>query len=241
MRIALFFLALGVLCTSCITLQVTPQIESTTPMIVPEKLQWEVAYHEAAHAVAMAGVFGPQYVQDVVVRSEVPEEDLGHMEHASIAMHESVTALRGRMVVAFAGREMEIVVNGEPTAGASGDIANANMMAWHLVVTSGLLAEERGSFMIIGNISQSTPEMRARVDMELNSADMYAFAFVKKNQALIRDLASEIMGQKLVDGSRTLSHEKFLAFMKGKKIKVPEMPKEVSEEPSATDGAAVPE
>jgi ATP-dependent Zn protease len=191
------------------------------------ELQREIAYHESAHAIATAGILGPEKVLGIMVRTEIGGNfhgDGGHVVSLFVPSHENAATLRGRMAVFFAGRAMDIIMHGVPMASAGSDIANANTTAWQLVVTSGVLAEETGSFMILGGPEQASPKLRARVAKELATADALAKAFVKANEGLIRSLAEQVMAQEPKEGSRMLAPGQFQALLQDKKIEFPTKP-----------------
>lgn len=199
-------------------------VPATIP--IPTEFQWEIAYHESAHAIATAGILGAEKVLGIMVRSEIGggyRGDAGYVVSMFIPSHENAATLRGRMAVFFAGRAMDIIVNGVPMASARSDIAQANTVAWDLVMTSGVLAEETGSFSALGGPEQASSELRARVAKELADADATAKAFVRSNEGLIRALAERVMAQEPKGGSRTLPPGQFQALLQEKPIVFPKV------------------
>jgi ATP-dependent Zn protease len=237
-RFALILIAF--FCMSC-TKNDTVVIQDPTdvPVILAEVSQRETAVHEAAHAVVVAATTGPSHVQSIVVRIACCGGGLsGEAGYTDVSMSlvgMTPGLLRGLIAGMLAGRAADIRFFGGPTAGSSGDVEKANIAAWFLVNESGLLAEERGGFLIFPK--ECAPNFVLKeVNRELVRADAHAKALVAANADLIQEVAEEIMRQPVQDGARTLPGDAFAAFLKQRTLVIAVAPPE----PPSPEGAEEP-
>jgi len=176
-----------------------------------------VAYHEMGHAVVGSCVPGADPVQKVTIVPrgigalgltwQAPTEDRYLM---------TVSELRGKIAALLGGRAAELVFFGEPSTGASNDLARATEAARAMVVEYGMtdavgpvrIQPERGSFL--GGLDLSggrgeygdkvadaiDAEVRAIVEAELERAR----AIIVERKAQVEQLAELLLDKETLTG-----------------------------------------
>ena len=208
-------------CSSCTFKIVTPVENASSADLEPQTLskavQHSVAVNEAGHALARYTFFGPTSVREMVVHTECCvenlHEDFGHVSFSRDVVRMNLDLTRKQMVVYFAGRAADLIVNGEPTSGASADMFYANQQAWAMYISNGL------SGSVIYYEQKDAPnEIKAQVHEEINDANAYAEEFISANASVVSALAVHIMNQEVDDKARTLTREELEDFFKSHAI-----------------------
>ena len=184
--------------------------------VLPVKRQEKVALHEAAHALARAHYFDVDTVTQVRVYVLCCGEDmknyLGEVNLVNKKKYSTISDEHNSMVEAFAGRVADEVFTNHKVTGSIQDMKNARKHAWRII-----LLYPGADGKIPAYTRKTAPEdAKKRAEAEYEDAQKHAGEFVRANKALIRDLASHLMQQKVSERTRNLSGAAFRAFMKGK-------------------------
>lgn len=215
--ISLFFTL--VCCTSC-TYYVIQKKDDVKPdmvqeeMPIPSKIQYEVAIHEAGHAIAMELLLGPGTVGEVVVGT-VHDSDLprGFCSFEPTVRRYDAETLRNLAVIYLIGRAADDIINGHPVSGSATDLSYASDRLYHLHFKYGL-----GDTLLSYPDDYVTEEMLKVVEEDL--VDYYGLAeeIVLANTSVITELAKALMKIEESGDKRTMTGEEFRKFLKKHKL-----------------------
>lgn len=202
------------------------------PPVSPE-LQWQIAVHEAGHAVvgAATGIARPQ---------SLAIHDGGGMTRQSLLRHsQRRDEVRDALAIDFGGRAAEILVFGEPSGGAGGDstsdLARATQTAAAMELSWGLGDDLLwlGDPETVLTRLRIEPLLRARVEARLREAQARAARIIEANHAVLEEMAAALVQTSLLTGPAL---EALVAKV------VPELagPGPVTLDPSDQDGAVSP-
>ncbi|MEY3989583.1 MAG: hypothetical protein RI985_664 [Chloroflexota bacterium] len=182
-----------------------------------------VAYHEAGHAVAAAGMARAHMVQKVTIIPRgraggytlfLPEEDSLRYTTAS--------QFNAQLVAALGGRVAEEIIFGleEVTTGASGDITQVTRIARSMVTRFGMSRSlgpiafgEKEEMIFLGReISEQrnySEEIARKIDEEVHSIVAEAYErtrnILTSNREVLDDMANALIEYESVDGDRLRS------------------------------------
>lgn len=165
-----------------------------------DALRWQVAVHEAGHAVvgAATGIATPRLL--------ALQGDGGVTHAERHVIHQRRSELEAALVVDMAGRAAERVVFGEASAGAGGgadsDLARATTMAVAMEGSWGL--GERRSWLgdpeTIAARLRLDPPLAARVEDHLRRAEDRALQILKVQRPLLEDIAAALRDKGMLSG-----------------------------------------
>lgn len=203
---AVFFFCSGVTLTLAVQGQL-PSSKADRKIKVAE--QRRVARHEAGHAVVAAALDGVSEVKSISVYDDVQSNgNWGVTDFVPQNRLDTAGDMLRDISVSFAGRAAEKILNGAPTDGADGDLADANDVAWNMRLTSGL----DGS-LLVKDRSHATAADTAAVKHDLDLANACAEGIVKANRSTIDGLAALVMRQPLSDDAHTLNAAAIKAYL----------------------------
>lgn len=166
----------------------------------PEK-QWQIAVHEAGHAVlaAATGRFKPKMLA-LVANGGIIDQERCHN-------HGQCRDIEAELMCMLGGRAAETLVLGEPSQGSGGgcasDLALATELAAALEVSYGLgdcgpvwLASPDDAISRL----RIDPQMRQRVRLHLERAESRAIRLLKHNRDLLEDLAASLVANGMLKG-----------------------------------------
>lgn len=169
------------------------------PPVSPE-LQWQIAVHEAGHAVvgAATGIARPQ---------SLAIHDGGGMTRQSLLRHsQRRDEVRDALAIDFGGRAAEILVFGEPSGGAGGDntsdLARATQTAAAMELSWGLgddLLWLGDPETVLARL-RIEPVLRARVEARLREAQARAARIIEANHAVLEEMAAALVQTSLLTG-----------------------------------------
>lgn len=200
---------------------------------VSSDLQWQIAVHEAGHAVvgAATGIARPQ---------SLAIHDGGGMTRQSLLRHsQRRDEVRASLAIDFGGRAAEILVFGEPSGGAGGDsssdLARATQTAAAMELSWGLgdgLLWLGDPETVLARL-RIEPLLRARVEARLREAQARATRIVEANRSVLEEMAAALVQTGLLTGPAL---ETLVAKV------VPELagPGPVTVDPCDQDGAVSP-
>lgn len=160
--------------------------------IISERDQEITAWHESGHTVAAMVL---EEAHDPVTVTIVPRGPAGGVTWMGGSDHDFMTRnqAKAQLVVAMAGRAAEeMLLKGDFTQGAQGDLKSATSLATQMVNQYGMgkmlvsLGEER-----IG--SEDMHRINEEVSTMLEEALEVARNLMKENESLIREVASELL------------------------------------------------
>ncbi|OSQ57040.1 hypothetical protein MCRY_18480 [Marivita cryptomonadis] len=168
---------------------------------MPEAVRWQVAVHEAGHALvgAATGVATPR------VLALQGDGGVTHAERRVI--HQRRAELEAALAVDMAGRAAERVVFGEASAGAGGaadsDLARATNMAVALEAAWGL--GDRLSWLgdpetIVARL-RLDPPLAARVEDHLRRAEERALRILQAQRPVLEAIATALCDKGLLQGT----------------------------------------
>lgn len=168
---------------------------------MPEAVRWQVAVHEAGHALvgAATGVATPR------VLALQGDGGVTHAERRVI--HQRRAELEAALAVDMAGRAAERVVFGEASAGAGGaadsDLARATTMAVALEAAWGL--GDRLSWLgdpetIVARL-RLDPPLAARVEDHLRRAEERALRILQAQRPVLEAIATALCDKGLLQGT----------------------------------------
>jgi ATP-dependent Zn protease len=167
---------------------------------MPEAVRWQVAVHEAGHAVVGAdtGVATPR------VLALQGDGGVTHAERRVI--HQRRSELEAALALDMAGRAAEHLVFGEASAGAGGaadsDLARATTMAIALEAAWGL--GERLSWLgdpeTIAPRLRLDPPLAARVEDHLRRAEDRALRILQAQRPVLEAIAAALRDKSMLTG-----------------------------------------
>jgi ATP-dependent Zn protease len=167
---------------------------------VPEELRWQVAIHEAGHAVvgAATGITRPKMLA---------LQGSGGVTQQSLLRHsQRRDELAAALANDFGGRAAEILVFGEPSGGAGGastsDLARATQTAAAMELSLGLgddLIWLGDPEMVVARL-RAEPFLRARVEARLREAQARALRIVDANRIVLEEMATALVRTGLLIG-----------------------------------------
>jgi hypothetical protein len=174
-------------------------IETTNPAL-PKNLHWQVAVHEAGHAVAGVATRTRRPTRLSIVSG-------GGEAHSELTSFcEYLSDMEACLVCLLAGRAAEQVILGKVSAGAGGDmtsdlaratqIAAAMEASWGLGENPVWLATVETSVAVL----HSDRAMRETVAAHLQRAEARARAIITANRALVERLAQELVNKRVLAG-----------------------------------------
>ena len=169
------------------------------PPVSPE-LQWQIAVHEAGHAVtgAATGIARPQMLAiqggGGVTRQSLERRSQRHAE------------LIDALAIDLGGRAAEIAIFGQPSGGAGGDstsdLARASQTAAAIELSWGLgeqLLWLGDPETVLARL-RVEPNLRARVEARLQEAQARALRLVEANRSVLVDMATALVRTGLLTG-----------------------------------------
>lgn len=184
--------------------------------VLPEKRQMKVAHHEAAHAIARAHYFGPEYLKVIKVHvlccGGGLEDHLGVVE---VILPEEVRTReleRTRIVELLAGSAADAYFLDRKEGTGGTDWNKAKVYAWRIYLRYPDKTGKVPKYTMIA----APQSMYAMVDAEMKEGRKHADEFVRANSRLIQDLADFLMRQNITGHSRQLTQEQFIRFMNGR-------------------------
>lgn len=167
---------------------------------VSSELQWQIAVHEAGHAVvgAATGIARPQLLAI---------HDSGGITRQSLLRHsQRRDEVRDALAIDFGGRAAEMIVFGEPSGGAGGDstsdLARATQTAAAMELSWGLgddLLWLGDPETVLARL-RIEPVLRARVEARLREAQARATRIIETNRAVLEEMAAALVQTSLLTG-----------------------------------------
>lgn len=188
--------------------------------VMTEREKMLVAYHEAGHAIAAAGMPKSWPVQKVTI---VPRGQAGgytlYLPEEESLRYTSIAQFEARLVFALGGRVAEELVFGlsEVTTGASGDIQQITRMARGMVTRYGMSPKlgpiafgEKEELIFLGReISEQrnySDDVAKKIDEEVHRIVTEAYertrTILTTNRTVLNDMASALIEFETVDGER---------------------------------------
>lgn len=167
---------------------------------VPEEIRWQVAVHEAGHAITGAAT-GIAYPQMLALRGGG-----GVTQQALLRRSQRRNEIADTLANDLGGRAAEIVMFGEPSGGAGGDtnsdLARATQTAAALELSWGLGHELiwLGDPEVVLARLRAEPLLRARVEARLQAAQARALRIVEANRAVLEEMAAALLRTGLLTG-----------------------------------------
>lgn len=172
--------------------------EIRAPM--PDALRWQVAVHEAGHAVVAAatGIARPRLLA---------LQGNGGVTHATrLMIGQRRSEMEAQLALDLGGRAGEIAVFSEPSGGAGGDaesdLGRATLLAVALEASLGLgdsLVWEGSPQAILERLALDA-DLRARVEIHLRRAEAHALRIVGANQPLLEEMAGALSRSGILTG-----------------------------------------
>jgi len=177
---------------------------------IVEKVQRQVAVHEAAHAVAMAILFGVDEVDRIVVNTRIDDDGYRGVTYwdETVRNRYTLDLNRKSAVVSLAARSADALINEGPQSGSSSDLQHANEAITNSYISWGL----GGTPMTFDSRADAPKWMRKRILADLLDAESYADEIVKANLEVIKELADDVMGMAEKDDKHLMPHDVFKAF-----------------------------
>jgi len=167
---------------------------------VPEEIRWQVAVHEAGHAITGAAT-GIAYPQMLALRGGG-----GVTQQTLLRRSQRRNEIADTLANDLGGRGAEILIFGEPSGGAGGDansdLARATQTAAALELSWGLgheliwLGDPEG---VLARL-RAEPLLRARVEARLQAAQARALRIVDTNRAVLEEMAAALVRTGLLAG-----------------------------------------
>lgn len=167
---------------------------------MPDALRWQVAVHEAGHAVVAAatGIARPRLLA---------LQGNGGVTHATrLMIGQRRSEMEAQLALDLGGRAGEIAVFSEPSGGAGGDaesdLGRATLLAVALEASLGLgdsLVWEGSPQAILERLALDA-DLRARVEIHLRRAEARALSIVAANQPLLEEMAGALSRSGMLSG-----------------------------------------
>lgn len=167
---------------------------------MPDALRWQVAIHEAGHAVvgAATGVARPKLL--------ALQADGGVTHSKRLMIGQRRSEMEAALALDLAGRAGEIAVFGEPSGGAGGeegsDLASATLLAVAIEASLGLgdRLVWQGSPQTVLDRLPLDGDLRARVEGHLRRAEARALRIVEAQLPLLEEIAGALYRAALLTG-----------------------------------------
>jgi cell division protease FtsH len=167
---------------------------------MPDALRWQVAIHEAGHAVvgAATGVARPKLL--------ALQADGGVTYSKRLMIGQRRSEMEAALALDLAGRAGEIAAFGEPSGGAGGkegsDLANATLLAVAIEASLGLgdRLVWQGSPQTVLDRLPLDGDLRARVEGHLRRAEARALRIVEAHLPLLEEIAGALCRAALLTG-----------------------------------------
>ena len=167
---------------------------------VPEAIRWQIAVHEAGHALtgAATGIARPQML--------ALQGGGGVTQQSLLRRSQRRNEIADTLANDLGGRAAEIVMFGEPSGGAGGDansdLARATQSAAAMELSWGLgdeLLWLGDPEMVLARL-RLEPVLRARVEVRLQEAQARALRIVDANRALLEEMATALLRTGVLTG-----------------------------------------
>ena len=167
---------------------------------VPEAIRWQIAVHEAGHALtgAATGIARPQML--------ALQGGGGVTQQSLLRRSQRRNEIADTLANDLGGRAAEIVMFGEPSGGAGGDansdLARATQSAAAMELSWGLgdeLLWLGDPEMVLARL-RVEPLLRARVEARLQEAQARALRIVDANRALLQEMATALLRTGVLTG-----------------------------------------
>lgn len=168
---------------------------------MPDSLRWQVAIHEAGHAVVAAatGVARPKLL--------ALQGDGGSTHAKRLMIGQRRSEMEAALALDLGGRAAEIEVFSEPSGGAGGDassdLGGATLLAVAIEASLGLgdtLVWEGSPQSVLDRLALDAG-LRARVEIHLRRAEARALSIVATNRPLLEEIAGALCRSGLLTGS----------------------------------------
>ncbi|WP_347510764.1 AAA family ATPase [Phaeobacter sp. CAU 1743] len=167
---------------------------------MPEDLRWQVAIHEAGHAVVGAAT--------AVARPKLLalQADGGVTHSKRLMISQRRSEMEAALALDLAGRAAEVSVLGAPSGGAGGtedsDLASATLLAVAIEASLGLGDHLvwQGSPQIVLDRLPLDGDLRDRVEGHLRRAEARALRIVEAHLPLLEEIASALYRSALLTG-----------------------------------------
>ncbi|WP_127563075.1 AAA family ATPase [Nioella ostreopsis] len=167
---------------------------------MPDALRWQVAIHEAGHAVvgAATGVARPKLL--------ALQADGGVTHSKRLMIGQRRSEMEAALALDLAGRAGEIAAFGEPSGGAGGeegsDLASATLLAVAIEASLGLgdRLVWQGSPQTVLDRLPLDGDLRARVEGHLRRAEARALRIVEAHLPLLEEIAGALCRAALLTG-----------------------------------------
>ncbi|MFV1874857.1 AAA family ATPase [Nioella sp.] len=168
---------------------------------MPTTLRWQVAVHEAGHALVAAstGIARPRLL--------ALQADGGVTHSKRLMIGQRRSEMEAALALDLAGRAGEIAVFGEPSGGAGGeegsDLARATLLAVAIEASLGLgdRLVWQGSPQTVLDRLPLDGDLRARVEGHLRRAEARALRIVEAHLPLLEEIAGALCRAALLTGS----------------------------------------
>ncbi|WP_413855552.1 AAA family ATPase [Albidovulum sp.] len=159
---------------------------------MPDALRWQVAVHEAGHAVVAAatGVARPKLL--------ALQGDGGSTHAKRLMIGQRRSEMEAALALDLGGRAAEIDVFGEPSGGAGGDassdLGGATLLAVAIEASLGLgdsLVWEGSPQSVLDRLALDV-DLRARVEIHLRRAEARALRIVAEHRPLLEEMAGAL-------------------------------------------------
>ena len=168
---------------------------------MPDALRWQVAIHEAGHAVVAAatGVARPKLL--------ALQGDGGSTHAKRLMIGQRLSEMEAALALDLGGRAAEIDVFGEASGGAGGDassdLGGATLLAVAIEASLGLgdsLVWEGSPQSVLDRLALDA-DLRARVEIHLRRAEARALRIVSAHRPLLEEMAGALCRSGLLTGS----------------------------------------
>ncbi|MCC5983841.1 MAG: AAA family ATPase, partial [Rhodobacteraceae bacterium] len=167
---------------------------------MPDAVRWQVAVHEAGHALVAAatGIARPRLLA---------LQGNGGVTHAKpLMIGQRRSEMEATLALDLGGRAAELAVFGEPSGGAGGDaesdLARASLLAVAIEASLGLgdsLVWEGSPQTILERLALDA-DLRARVEVHLRRAEARALRIVEAHRPLLEEVAGTLCRSALLTG-----------------------------------------
>lgn len=167
---------------------------------MPDALRWQVAIHEAGHAVVAAatGVARPKLL--------ALQGDGGSTHAKRLMIGQRRSEMEAALALDLGGRAAEIDVFGEASGGAGGDassdLGGATLLAVAIEASLGLgdtLVWEGSPQSVLDRLALDA-DLRARVEIHLRRAEARALRIVAEHRPLLEEMAGALCRSGLLTG-----------------------------------------
>lgn len=167
---------------------------------VPDEIRWQVAVHEAGHAItgAATGIAQPQML--------ALQGGGGVTQQALLRRSQRRNEISDTLANDLGGRAAEIIMFGEPSGGAGGDatsdLARATQTAAAMEMSWGLgddLVWLGDPETVLARL-RIEPFLRARVEAHLREAQARALRIVEANRPVLEEMAAALVRTGLLTG-----------------------------------------